>query len=265
MPKKSGKFRDFMNCVGSQFLEYIDNETMSTLVRIKLFSFIKNKKILTPKQRLIAYTAPNDIVYRLKSFNTKLNTLSSLKLYELRKAQKTMSTTKLIYIIICNGLLLENRFKAKFQNQHFVAMDLSKNNVAMDLEHKSLKQFNVWNVTNITDLNKAYLDEFGFYQRVKNGQNARDQINVDGKMYLNDLNDLILDKSILSKENIKSLNCAYIKVIRNYELQSFLWMFIELKPNHLKNKKDIKQFMVWMGMTGSVSLTMPNTNNNNKF
>jgi len=78
------------------------------------------------------------------------------------------------------------------------------------------------------------------------------KINIDdeGKVYLDGLNKFILDQSMISKENIKSINCGYLKVLKNYELHSSLWLFIELRSNQLKNKKDIKQFMVWNGQCG---------------
>merc|ERR1712228_495458 len=137
--KKSGKFRQCMDKIGHIFLEFNDQKTISKLIQIKSLSFIRRNKNFSAKQRLIAYTEPNDIIFRLKSFNAKCNALSSLKLYEIKKAPKTMSTLKLIDLMICNGLLFENRFKGKYENDHFVAMDLSRTK-KYDFTQKVIKE-----------------------------------------------------------------------------------------------------------------------------
>merc|ERR1712154_520436 len=128
-----------------------------------------------------------------------------------------MSVLKLIHLMICNGLLFENRFKGKYENDHFVAMDLfrtKKYDFAQKVIKEKCKLFNEWQMTDIDDVNEAYLTEFGEYQSMKY-KNANIASKVNGSEYLKDLDSLVLDQRFLSKDNIKSMHCVYCKVL-NY-------------------------------------------------
>eukprot|EP01083_Nonionella_stella_P305434 1065449_1 len=248
--KKSGKFRQFMVAVGNVLLDYLDRDTLSTLIRIESFSFLHQSQlqILSTKQRLMAYISHHDIAFRIQSFNAKLNTLSALKLYKFRSQWNTPHCIKLILL---NMLNVDDRFSACAYNtnMHMIQIDIRKNNSVsnMPLVAKIIKTkckiFNIWKVMRITDVNQGYALEFAEYQ---------DGNTSDAHVVLNHLNQIVVNKSMLSQKNIKSMHCAYVKAIKNYELHSFLCLFVELKTEHFESmyEQNTKQFMVWSGQCG---------------
>ena len=294
--KNSGKFKRWMTnfgdkdsiiypskrCVGAVFLDFLDDKTLINLTSIEEFSFIiTHKKILNNIQRLNIYTSPNEILLRIKQFNTSLNCASSLKFYKLNalrnKNENNKQFTKtqhFLKIIIGNALNLNDSFRAKYDKNPVINIDLNLNKKQLEnndilekiLKDSGVKTINIWNACDIylsedkSDLNDAYLTEFAEYQQslnvikvkeIKNNMNAFGEGSV-GKYYLENLNKFILNEKLIKKENIKSLNCGYVKIKNNYQLSTYLFLFIELKPKNLgRNKKDIKQFMVWFGQSSA--------------
>merc|ERR1719410_1653217 len=162
--------------------------------------------------------------------------------------------------MICNGLMFENRFKGRHETDHFVAMDLSRNNKKYDNAQKVIKEkckvFNEWQMMDIEDVNAAYLTEFGEFHLNKY-QNANAMLSrVDGSEYLKHLDSLLLDTQFLTKANLKSMHCVYCKVLNYPKVLSYLWIFIQLntKNNREKNKKGIQQFMVWKAQCGEFQI-----------
>jgi len=282
-PLKSGKFKKFMNSVGTTFLDFVDVNTLCSMIRIGAFTFIPlDRRIMNERQRLKAYTSSKDIEYRLKAFNTTLNVTSTLKLYELKRAQN-VEVKQCLEVIMANGLCLDHRFRGKNDSEYLVFMDLAKSGM-MEAAAKEVKgkckQLNVWRSnTVLDDLNAAYLVEFAEFQatqrQLKGLQGMKPPVSAtrrddEGRRYLRMLDDLVMDRKVIGKENVQSVHCCYLKVHRpqQYEMHSYLWLFIELKTlktEQINNKRpkrgrgprtreERRPFMVWKGQCGITKL-----------
>lgn len=278
---KSGKFRQFIAAVGNDFLDYVDVSTLCSLVRIEGFSFIPLK--LNALHRWKAYTATKDIEHRLKQFNTALNVASSLKLYELKRAQ-SVETRECLNVVMANGLSLDHRFRGKNECEHTVLLDLAKKGMvaaAAKAVRGKCKELNVWSSNaNFKDLSSAYLTEFADFQAAEQREKGligskppmsamrRDDA---GKRALRQLDRVVVDRRVIGRDNVQSVHCCYSKVHRAqlYEVHSYLWVFVELKTPKMEKsgsskapkrgrsrggKEEKRQFMVWKGQCGVTKL-----------
>ena len=274
-----------MDAVGHSFLDFVDVATLCSMVRIGSFSFISlDRRIMSAVHRWKAYTAIKDIEYRLKQFNTALNVVSSLKLYDLKRAQ-SIETRDCLNVVMANGLCLDHRFRGKNDSEHSVLMDLAKKGMAAAAE-KALsgkcKELNVWssNAT-LQDLSTAYLTEFAEFQaterREKGLMGTKPPVSAtrrddEGRRYLRQLDRVVVDRRVIGRENVQSVHCCYLKVHRpqQCEVHTYLWVFIELKTPKMaqkikspkrgrsrggrEEKTQKRQFMVWKGQCGVTKL-----------
>merc|ERR1712176_534069 len=91
----------------------------------------------------------------------------------------------------------------------------------------------------------------------------------EGRRLLKQLDMLVVDRDLVTRDNMESVHCCYVKVMkeREYEVHSFLWVFVELKGQEVqeqspkrkgkgKRRKETRgrQFMVWKGQCGCTKL-----------
>jgi len=291
---KSGKFKQFMaarpspkvsetKSVGARLLDFVDVATLCTLMRIGAFHFVAlDLRIMTMRQRWSAYTATKDIEYRLKQFNSTLKVESTLKLYELRRAQ-SIATRDCLNVVMANGLCLDHRFRGKNDSDFAVTMDLGKKGMVEAAEKMlsaKCKQLNVWSSNAILeDLHAAYLVEFAEFQaaerRRRGLMGSKPPVSAtrkedEGKRYLQHLDDLVVDRTVIGRDNVLSVHCCYSKVHRPalYEVHSYLWVFVEVKTPKMNLKppprprrgraprvrEERRQIMVWKGQCGVTKL-----------
>merc|ERR1719203_1718842 len=299
-----------MSKVGAQFLDYLDVPTMSALLRVSAFSFIpRAESSMTALQRYRVYTLSEDIEWRLKTFNTAFDVDSSLKLYDLRRA-KAVAVEDCLKVMMANGLSLDHRFRGKEEGRYSnrssnrssnrnsrgssnsnkdceVVMDLKKGMVpAARVLMDGCKQLNVWSSnTDFEDLSSGYLVDFAEFQRQKGkgaipvkkppisavgGGTGPKVDEQEGQRYLDKLSRLVVNGALAGRDNMRSVHCCYLKVLREreYEVHSWLWVFVELKENDYaqdmakgkkrnkgkKRKEKGRQFMVWKGQCGCTKL-----------
>jgi len=285
---KSGKFAPFykwMTTVGVTFLDFLDVPTLCSMIRIGHFSFIADNYDASSRmnslQRLKVYTSSKDIEYRLKQFNTSLNVTSSLKLYEFKRGQK-VKVEDCLNVIMANGLMLDHRFRGKQDSDSKVLMDIGTRGM-IEAANKAMKgkckECNIWTSDALlNDLNSAYLVDFAEFQamerRVKGMMGMKPPISAmrrddEGERHLRLLDELVVDRKMIGIRNMQSVHCCYVKVLRaqEYELHSYLWVFIELvtpqtnnnetktkKKRGPRSKEEKRQFIVWKGQCGVTKL-----------